>query len=84
MSYNGHKNWNHQNVSLWINNDEGLYRFAKNCIKSTRNRREAAERFIEGTQFDYLRSSGMGCKRGHTPDGAPYTVTTVMAAMRGM
>lgn len=22
--YNGHKNWNHWNVSLWINNDEGL------------------------------------------------------------
>ena len=26
--YNGHKNWNHWNVSLWINNDEGLYRMA--------------------------------------------------------
>jgi hypothetical protein len=27
-TYNGHKNWNHWNVSLWINNDEGLYRLA--------------------------------------------------------
>jgi len=27
-SYNGHKNWTHWNVSLWINNDEGLYRMA--------------------------------------------------------
>lgn len=26
MPYNGHKNWN---VSLWINNDESLYRMAR-------------------------------------------------------
>ena len=27
-AYNGHKNWNYWNVSLWINNDEGLYNLA--------------------------------------------------------
>lgn len=30
MPYNGHKNWNHWNVSLWINNDESIYRMARN------------------------------------------------------
>ena len=34
--YNGHKNWNHWNVSLWINNDEGLYRMAKDAIRRRR------------------------------------------------
>lgn len=32
-SYNGHKNYNAWNVSLWINNDEGLYNMAKNYIE---------------------------------------------------
>lgn len=31
--YQGHKNWNHWNVSLWINNDEGLYKLARECIR---------------------------------------------------
>jgi hypothetical protein len=31
MSYNGHKNYQTWNVLLWINNDEGLYNFARSC-----------------------------------------------------
>lgn len=30
--YNGHKTKGHWNVSLWINNDERLYRIARECI----------------------------------------------------
>lgn len=40
--YNGHKNWNHWNVSLWINNDEELYNTAKYCIRMASNKDSAA------------------------------------------
>lgn len=29
--HNGHKNYETWNVSLWINNDQGLYNLAKEC-----------------------------------------------------
>ena len=70
--YNGHKNWNHWNVSLWINNDESLYRHAIHCIRITTNRRQAAEFFL----------GWIG--RTKTPDGAPYSLSSVIAAMRGL
>lgn len=72
MSYNGHKNWNHWNVSLWINNDEMFYRQARQCIKATRNREEAAKMFVK-----FMTMYGMS----KTPDGAPWTKTSVRAAM---
>src|SRR5262252_1956463 len=42
-TYNGHKNWNHWNVSLWISNDEGLYRLALQFIREAPTRDKAAE-----------------------------------------
>lgn len=69
-TYNGHRNWNHWNVSLWINNDEGLYNLARESIRRTRNREEAARRMLEDLP-------------GKTPDGAPYTVSSVKAALVG-
>lgn len=75
--YNGHKNWNHWNVSLWINNDEGLYRLAVECIRRNQsrvhsNRAKAVEDFI----------ASVGASK--TPDGAPYSKSAVRAAMVGM
>lgn len=70
--YNGHKNWNHWNVSLWIGNDEALYNYARECIRYNRTLDRAARvmaRNLEGQK---------------TPDGAPYTYTTVRAAITGM
>jgi len=71
MTYNGHKNWNHWNVSLWINNDEGLYGLAKDCL-SRHNRKNAARVFIAHVGVD------------KTPDGAPYSVSSVYHAMEGL
>lgn len=76
--YNGHKNWNHWNVSLWIGNDEGLYRLALECIRDARGKGgkvKAAECFL-----DILADSGIDA----TPDGARYTMTTVKAAFVGL
>lgn len=75
-TYNGHKNYNHWNVSLWLNNDEGLYREAKRWIARNRsNRQKAAEDML--SSLNYMKVT-------HTPDGVRYTVTTIRAAMRDM
>jgi hypothetical protein len=72
--YNGHKNWNHWNVSLWINNDEGLYRDA--CGFSRRHGKDkGAEMMLEN-----LKQLGIT----KTPDGAPYSKSSIRAAMVGM
>jgi len=72
VTYNGHKNWNHWNVSLWINGEEGLYKLAIYCVEQTDTKGNAALRF--------LRHVG----ENKTPDGAPYSFSSVRAAMRGM
>jgi hypothetical protein len=68
--YNGHKNKNHWNVSLWINNDETLYRMAK------------------GFAADFTRDRAARVMLRHlpkkTPDGAPYSVSAIKAAMRDL
>lgn len=68
--YNGHKNWNHWNVSLWINNDEGLYRRAVELARRN-NRERAVQAMLEELP-------------SHTPDGAPYSKSSVRAAMVGI
>jgi len=79
--FNGHKNWNHWNVSLWINNDEALYQLALACIFDTKQcgagytRKDAA-----AFMLDLLEQDGTT----KTPDGAPYSVSSIRAAMVGM
>ncbi len=68
-SYNGHRSWNAWNVSLWINNDECLYRRAIELAKAY-GIEKGARRFaceLEGER---------------TPDGARYNPTTIREAMR--
>jgi hypothetical protein len=71
--YNGHKNWNHWNVSLWINNDETLYFEVKQYIEEERSKDKAAALFL-----DWLH--GLGIDK--TPDGAPYSLSSIRAAIR--
>lgn len=73
--YNGHKNWNYWNVSLWINNDESLSSVARRLARVSCTKQRAAELMLE-----QLRSN-VGT---HTPDVAPYSVSSIRAAMVGM
>ena len=74
-TYNGHPSWNAWNVSLWINNDEGLYNLARECIRYNRGRTNAAAAMLA-----HLRECGIY----ETPDGARYSVSLIRRAMRGM
>lgn len=74
-SYQGHRNWDYWNVSLWIANDEGLYFRARDLLQNAKKIRDAAEVFV-----DDLAEQGIS----KTPDGARYTVPNVTVAMRGL
>jgi hypothetical protein len=67
-SYQGHKDWNHWNVALWIGNEEPLYRMANELVGSERTLDDAARKRLERLP-------------AKTPDGARYTFTSVRAAL---
>ena len=69
--YNGHRSWNAWNVSLWINNDEGLYRRAVEMARRHGTGRGAVilARELDGET---------------TPDGARYNLTCAREAMEGI
>jgi uncharacterized protein (DUF1810 family) len=73
--YNGFKNWNHWNVSLWINNDEGLYNLAMDYLRHGYTK-DQASRLV----FEWLESEGIN----KTPDGAPYSISSIRSALIGM
>jgi hypothetical protein len=70
--YNGFKNWNHWNVSLWIQNDYPLYNTARLIRRKHKNVKDAAQ-----AMKDIL--DEMGLKK--TPDGAPYSASSLRCAM---
>jgi hypothetical protein len=85
QTYNGHKNWNHWNVSLWINGDDGLYSMAKSFMRSHRNKESAAKAMLENLQADVsTQVYGGRLPIIKTPDGAPYSVSSIRAAMVNM
>ena len=73
--YNGHKSWNYWNVSLWINNDEGLYNFARHCVRCSLHKKGAADMMLRE-----LREQGVT----KTPDGARYTLAAIREAIKEM
>lgn len=77
MAYNGHKNWNHWNVSLWLNNDEALYRAGLSWLRAAGgSRKRAAKAFLWA-----LTSGEYGTPMPRTPDGALFSVSAIYCAM---
>ena len=72
-TYNGHKNWNHWNVSLWLFNDPNLYSIMVFAVNDSDTRNEAA-RFILSSMLNHFED-------GKTLDGAPFTFTSIRAAI---
>lgn len=70
-SFNGHESWTAWNVSLWVNNDEGLYRMARHY-----------SRFSDGPARMMNELSSMGMDK--TPDGAKFSKHSLKLAMREM
>lgn len=69
--YDGHKNWNHWNVALWLFNNQKLYRQMMACVANCGTLDEAAT--VLATQL----------KGQKTPDGAPYSYSAIRQALRG-
>lgn len=69
MTYNGHKNYNYWNVSLWLNNDEGIYRNVVEAIRSLKDKDRATRYLLEQLPE-------------RTPDGVKYTFRNVREALK--
>lgn len=69
--YNGHKNWNCWNVSLWANNDEYIYRIFTSSLREW-GVIKAAEVLTE--YFQDVK----------TPDGATYDSEAITQTLKGM
>ena len=69
MSYNGFKSWNAWNVSLWLNNDEPLYRMMLSYIQQNGSKDRAAAEMARDM------------KGRKTKDGASYNRSSIRAAM---
>lgn len=68
--YQGHKNYNAWNVSLYLFNEEPLYREMCRVVNSSRTLDRAAERLMEQLAGE------------KTADGVPYTKTNVRLALQ--
>ena len=66
--YNGYPSWNQWNVSLWINNDEFLYRFVINAGSFR-------------AAYNHFMTIYGGTK---TPDGAIFNALSVRRAIRAI
>lgn len=75
--YNGHKNWTHWNVALWLGNDESLYRMAMEY----KGRKTPAGKEYTPRRAAYKAQAMLPPK---TPDGARYSIVALTEAIKGL
>ena len=68
-TFNGHRSWNAWNVSLWINNDYGLYSWARDLAQ-------------EHGVAKAARIMARDLQGQRTPDGGKYNRTVIYEAIR--
>ena len=86
-TYNGHRSWNAWNVALWINNNEPLYRFAKECIKESRRIATKLTTSHRTTPFLAARAAKLFMNSfpgSKTPDGAKYNNLSVKLCLQDL
>lgn len=76
--YNGYKNYSQWNQSLWINNDESLYRMAWNLV--VYKQRTTPKDDCAVAMLNQLHDMGIT----HTPDGVKWSKSGIRAGMQGM
>jgi len=67
--YQGHRNWNHWNVSLWLFNSEPMYRLIQLAVRQSATLDAAASWILLNLPSE-------------TADGAPYSFASVRAALQ--
>jgi hypothetical protein len=75
-NFNGHRSWNAWNVSLWICNDESLYRLALECIEEAKINGKIKMYLAVNRFLSYIDNK--------TPDGAIYNKLSVKLALQGL
>lgn len=76
VNYNGHKNFNHWNISLWLNNDYYLYQMMKDHVDNCSGGKDKAAQNI----LDELSDMNIT----HTPDGVKWSKSGIRAALVGI
>lgn len=95
--YNGHKNWNHWNVSLWLFNEEVNYSYVQEVIKKETldDSAKILSHIMKGFIYSFkngryvieapgLDMRGNEIEERTTPDGAPWTITAIRSALVGV
>ena len=78
--YNGWGSWEEWNVSLWLSNDEGLYREARRCSDS--DDLDALADVLRHSWPSLMMAQGLhSFPVIFTPDGAPVTVDNLSTAV---
>lgn len=70
-TYNGHKNWTHWNVALWVCNDESIYLEASRLLAKFPGKLAKCARLLKRELPE------------RTPDGARYSLIALRASLEG-